>query len=101
MQTLEVPLPPPGMEVMEVPVKRALFNNTGSLTIFIAENHSDGEEDVTSISYLGFKGDFMGLKKAPVVTLYEAAPNPADHKNLVPGAEFGGSFGLGNQRDAF
>jgi len=64
---------------MEIPVKRALFNNTRSLTLFFENNYSDGEE-FTQISYLGFKGDWTELKKEHVVTLYEAAANPADHK---------------------
>lgn len=84
---------PPGEEVMELPIKRALFNNIHSITIFVEDNHSDGDEDVTSLSYLGFKGDFAALRKDPVITLYEAAPNPADHKNLVPGTQYG-SMGL-------
>lgn len=78
---------------MELPVKRALFNNVHSLTLFIEDNHSNGEEDLTALSYLGFKGDFAQLRKDAVVAFYEAAANPADHKNLVPGAQFG-SMGI-------
>jgi len=89
VQTLVIPLPPPGQDVLELPVKRALFNNTHSLTLFFEDNHSDGEEDVTSLSFLGFKGDFTRLRKDAVVAFYEAAANPADHKNLVPGAQYG------------
>ncbi|KAF8053807.1 PITH domain-containing protein [Lyophyllum atratum] len=89
VQTLEIPLPLPGQDVLELPVKRALFNNTHSLTLFIEDNQSDGEEDVTSLSFLGFKGDFTQLRKDAVVAFYEAAANPADHKNLVPGAQYG------------
>lgn len=96
-QTLDLPLTPPGnSDILEIPVKRALFNNTRSLSLFFQHNHSDGEEDTTEISYLGFKGDWTELKKEHVVTLYEAAPNPADHKNLVPGAKFG-SFEMGGR----
>jgi hypothetical protein len=94
VQTLDIPQQPPGGdEVMELPIKRALFNNVHALTLFIEENHSDGEEEVTMLSYLGFKGDFAQLRKDPVVTFYEAAANPADHKNLVPGAQYG-SMGI-------
>ncbi|KAF8544069.1 PITH domain-containing protein [Trichophaea hybrida] len=93
IQTLEVPIQPPGEEVMELPVKRALFNNAHSITLFIEDNHSNGDEDVTSLSYLGFKGDFTQLRKDAVVAFYEAAANPADHKNLVPGAQYG-SMGI-------
>lgn len=89
VQTLELPIPPPGSDVMEFPVKRALFNNVHSITLFIEDNNSDGDEDVTTLSYLGFKGDFMQLRKEAVVAFYEAAANPADHKNLVPGAQYG------------
>jgi hypothetical protein len=89
---------PPGQDVMEIPVKRALFNNTNSLTLFIEENHSGGAEDVTSLTYLGFKGDFLTLRKDPVVPglVYESAPNPADHRDklTVPGEDLG-SFGFG------
>ncbi|CUS13441.1 unnamed protein product [Tuber aestivum] len=101
VQALDLPMPPPGNDrVMEIPVKRALFNNTRSLTLFFENNYSDGEE-FTQISYLGFKGDWTELKKEHVVTLYEAAANPADHKSLVPGAKYG-SLGLGGrQGDGF
>ncbi|KAI5778212.1 PITH domain-containing protein [Geopyxis carbonaria] len=92
VQTLDIPLHT-GEDYIEIPVKRALFNNIHSLTLFIEENHSNGEEDTTSLSYLGFKGDFTRLRKDPVITLYEAAANPADHKNLVPGAQYG-SMGI-------
>jgi hypothetical protein len=78
---------------MELPVKRALFNNAHSITLFIEDNHSNGYEDVTSLSYLGFRGNFTQLRKDPVVAFYEAAANPADHKNLVPGAQYG-SMGI-------
>ncbi|GME34128.1 hypothetical protein GTA08_BOTSDO11095 [Neofusicoccum parvum] len=67
-------------DVQELPVKRALFNTTRSLALFFEDNFGDGDEDVTRISYLAFKGEFMRLNKEPVNFLYEAAANPADHK---------------------
>jgi hypothetical protein len=70
-------------EVQEIPVKRAHFNTTRSLALFFEDNWSGGEEDVTRISYLAFKGDFMKLNKEPVNVLYEAAANPSDHKTIA------------------
>jgi len=66
-------------EIQEHPVKRALFNTTRSLSLFFPDNWSDGEEEVTRVSYLAFKGEFMKLNKEPVSFLYEAAANPKDH----------------------
>jgi hypothetical protein len=66
-------------DVQEIPVKRALFGKVQSLTLFFVDNFGGGEEDVTRISYLGFKGDWMQLGKAPTNVLYEAAAQPGDH----------------------
>ncbi|EON61059.1 hypothetical protein W97_00270 [Coniosporium apollinis CBS 100218] len=79
-------------EVQELPIKRALFNTTRCLALFFPDNFGDGE-DVTRISYLGFKGEFMKLNKEPVNFLYEAAANPADHKTIVGTREGMGSLG--------
>jgi hypothetical protein len=70
-------------EIQEIPVKRVKFNTTRSLALFFEDNWGDGEEDVTRISYLAFKGDFMKLNKEPVNVLYEAAANPSDHTTIV------------------
>lgn len=67
-------------DVAEVPLNRAQWNMTTNINLFFEDNHSGGEEDVTKISYLGFKGDFMALNREPVNVLYEAAANPSDHK---------------------
>ncbi|KAI0142357.1 DUF1000-domain-containing protein [Hypoxylon sp. NC0597] len=66
-------------EVQELPVKRALFGKVQRLTLFFEDNFGDGEEEVTRLSYLGFKGEWMQLGRAPSQILYEAAPNPNDH----------------------
>ncbi|PSS20538.1 hypothetical protein M430DRAFT_101356 [Amorphotheca resinae ATCC 22711] len=63
-------------EVQDIPVKRALFGKVQNLTLFVEDNYGD---DVTRISYLGFKGDWMQLGRAPTNILYEAAANPNDH----------------------
>ncbi|KJY00959.1 DUF1000-domain-containing protein [Zymoseptoria brevis] len=67
-------------DVQEVPVKRALFNTVRSLDLFFEDNWSQGEEDETRTSYLGFKGEWMKLSREPVNFLYEAAANPKDHQ---------------------
>lgn len=92
-------------EVQEIPVKKTLFRTTQRLSLFFVENFRpralDGDDDsdvdsdsgedndsdggsedrhVTRLSYLGFKGEWMALGRAPAQILYEAAPNPNDHK---------------------
>jgi PITH domain len=66
-------------DIQEVPVKRALFGKVQSLTLFFVDNFGLGEEEVTRVSYLGFKGDWMQLGKAPTNIIYEAAAQPGDH----------------------
>lgn len=66
-------------DVQDIPVKRALFGKAQSLTLFFEDNYGDGDEDVSRISYLGFKGEWMRLGGAPREIVYEAAANPSDH----------------------
>jgi hypothetical protein len=66
-------------EIQDIPVKRALFGKVQSLTLFFVDNFGQGEEDVTRITYLGFKGEWMQLGRAPTNVIYEAAANPSDH----------------------
>ncbi|KAK0254748.1 hypothetical protein LTR91_010141 [Friedmanniomyces endolithicus] len=87
-------------EVQEVPVKRALFNTVRSLDLFFEDNWGQGEEDVTRVSYIGFKGEWMKLSREPVNFLYEAAANPADHKRVSGvGARLGSGIGGAGGRD--
>ena len=67
---------PQTSDIQDIGVKRALFGKVQSLTLFFEENHG---ENATRISYLGFKGDWMQLGRAPTNILYEAAANPSDH----------------------
>jgi PITH domain len=78
-QTVEVPQPVPGSDVFELPLNRALWNTTTSITLFFEDNWSGGEEDVTRVGYIGFKGHFMALNREPISVLYEATANPSDH----------------------
>lgn len=50
------------------------------MTLFFPDNFGDGDEDVTRLGYLGFKGEWMQLGRAPTNILYEAAANPSDHE---------------------
>jgi hypothetical protein len=60
--------------------RRARFNAVRRLALFFPDNFGDGDEDVTRISYIGFKGEWMQLGRAPANIIYEAAANPGDHK---------------------
>ncbi|KAK1761317.1 PITH domain-containing protein [Echria macrotheca] len=80
-------------QIQELPVRRAKFSAVRCLDLFFPDNFgsdgndsdSDDDEIPTRISYLGFKGEWMPLGRAPANILYEAAANPSDHK--VKGAD--------------
>lgn len=77
--------------IVEYALNRAKFSNLTSLCIYIPENQDEEEEEeVTKVLYVGLRGEFRELSKAPVIALYEAAANPKDHKNLVPNENFVG-----------
>ncbi|KAH7320908.1 PITH domain-containing protein [Stachybotrys elegans] len=77
-------------EVQEIPIKRRLFGNVQQLTLFFEDNYGD---DSSCISYLGFRGEWMRLGRAPTNILYEAAPNPGDHK-IKGTSGFANNFGI-------
>jgi len=83
-------------DVQDIQVKRQFYNTTQSITLFFEDNFSDGEEDVTRVSYLGFRGTFLQLNKEGLSFVYEAAANPADHKAIV-GTEHGVGHHIGGQ----
>jgi hypothetical protein len=87
-------------EVQEVPVKRTLFNTVRSLQLFWEDNWSQGEEDETVISYIGFKGEWIKASREAVNFLYEAAANPGDHKMASGiGERVGSGIGGAGGRD--
>ncbi|KAK5009526.1 PITH domain-containing protein [Cryomyces antarcticus] len=71
-------------EVQELLVNRPKYSTTRNLALFYKDNFGD---DVTRLSYVGFKGKHMSLNREAISFLYEAAANPADHK-----------VGVGSQR---
>jgi hypothetical protein len=58
-------------DIIEYPVKRVSFNNVRNLTLYVENNWSDGEEDVSRLWYVGFKGEWTELKDVPLVAVYE------------------------------
>ena len=68
-------------------MRRALFGNVYSLSLFFEDNYGQGQEDgegddgevSSEVFYLGFKGEFMRLNREAVEVGYEVAANPKDH----------------------
>ncbi|KAJ3258839.1 PITH domain-containing protein 1 [Boothiomyces macroporosus] len=58
--------------------KVTTFTNIRDITIFVPGNFG---ADHTVISYIGFKGEYTEINRDPVITNYEIAANPADHKH--------------------
>ncbi|KAI6861429.1 DUF1000-domain-containing protein [Hortaea werneckii] len=87
-------------DIQEIGIKRALFNTVRSLDLFFEDNWGSGEEEVTKVSYLGFKGEWMRLSREPVNFIYEAAANPGDHKMASGvGEKLGSDVGGAGGRD--
>lgn len=63
-------------------LQRHKFTGVQQLTIFIADIY-DESEDQCRIHSIELRGEFTELNKDPVITIYELAANPADHKNLT------------------
>ncbi|RDA93769.1 hypothetical protein CP533_0258 [Ophiocordyceps camponoti-saundersi (nom. inval.)] len=66
-------------DVQEIPVRRALFGKLTRLGLFVVDNFG-GDDEVSRISYLGFRGEWTRLGRAPEQIIYEAAPQPGDHR---------------------
>ena len=90
-QTVDLPR---SNEVAEIPLNRAHWNTTTSIDLFFEDNHSDGDEDMTHVFYLGFKGDWMAVNREAIHVSYEAAANPKDH-TVIQGLENQGQQSLG------
>ncbi|CEP19394.1 hypothetical protein [Parasitella parasitica] len=69
-------------EVVEYGTKITKFSSVRNITLFFPENFG---HDTSIVRFIGFKGEWTELKRDPIITVYEANANPADHK--IPGAE--------------
>lgn len=65
-------------DFVEHHLPRHIFTGVQHLTIFFKDIY--GDEEQTHLHSIELRGEFTELTKDPVVTLYELAPNPADHK---------------------
>ncbi|KIK94222.1 hypothetical protein PAXRUDRAFT_26008 [Paxillus rubicundulus Ve08.2h10] len=68
-----------GRDVGEYAVKTAKFSNLSSVTLFISCNRG---ADVTRVYYVGFLGHWTERRSDPVITVYEAQANLADHQKI-------------------
>jgi len=70
---------PQSRDVGEYALKTAKFSNISSLTIFVPASQG---ADTTCIYYLGFLGSWTAAKQQPILAVYEAQANPADHEKI-------------------
>ena len=63
-------------------VSRHKFTGVQTLTLFIENIYDEGEEEC-HLHSIELRGEFTELNKDPIITLYELAANPADHKNIT------------------
>ncbi|KAJ3890980.1 galactose-binding domain-like protein [Lentinula edodes] len=68
-----------GREVGEYAVKTAKFPNVSSLTLFFPSSQG---ADTVRIYYIGLLGTWTERKSNPVITVYEAQANLADHEKI-------------------
>ncbi|KAJ1307791.1 hypothetical protein OPQ81_001876 [Rhizoctonia solani] len=67
-------------EIGEYSVKPAKFSSCRSLTLFFPAAQG---ADTLRIYYIGLLGEWREFTRDPVVTIYEAQANPADHKKIA------------------
>ncbi|KAF9565426.1 DUF1000-domain-containing protein [Agrocybe pediades] len=70
---------PQNRDVGEYSVKTAKFSNISSVTLFIPASQG---ADTTRLYYLGFLGTWTEHKHQPIITVYEAQANLADHEKI-------------------
>ncbi|CAK8685063.1 unnamed protein product [Clavelina lepadiformis] len=74
-------LPQTYTDVLQIPTKTARFSSVHHLSIFFPDNYG---AETTKVYYIGLKGDYKQAQRQEVlITNYELAANPADHKNKL------------------
>lgn len=68
---------PQSREIGEYQLRPTRFTNCRSITVFIPASQG---ADTTRLYYLGFTGSFTKVTKQPIIAVYEASPQLADHK---------------------
>mmetsp|Transcript_17830 Transcript_17830/g.50214 ORF Transcript_17830/g.50214 Transcript_17830/m.50214 type:complete len:213 (+) Transcript_17830:48-686(+) len=74
---------------LDYPTSVAKWHGCQSITFFIENNFGS---ETTCIAYIGLKGSFAKISKAPVNVVYEAKPQPKDHE--VKEESSAGQFGF-------
>ncbi|TFY83034.1 hypothetical protein EWM64_g979 [Hericium alpestre] len=69
-----------GREVGEYALKPAKFPNVSSISLFFPASQG---APTTRVYYVGFVGSWSERKKEPIITVYEAQANLADHEKIV------------------
>lgn len=67
-------------DFVEHHLPKQTFLGVRCLTLFVEDIYGDEEE--SHLHSIELRGEFTELSRDPVITLYELAPNPADHKVL-------------------
>lgn len=67
-------------DFVEHHVPRHVFTGVHTLTMFVENIHGDEEE--CHLHSVELRGEFTELSRDPVITIYELAANPADHKRV-------------------
>jgi hypothetical protein len=70
---------PQGRDVGEYALKTAKFSNISSVTLFFPAAQG---ADATQIYYVGFLGHWTAHRNNPIITVYEAQANLADHPKI-------------------
>lgn len=65
-------------DFVEHHLPRHIFTGVQHLTVFIESIYGDEEE--CHLHLIELRGEFTELSRDPVITIYELAANPADHK---------------------
>merc|ERR1711871_296496 len=77
---------------VEYQTKLSKFSNVSSLTLYFPNNFG---AELTTVYYIGFKGEFTSYKRQAVEAVYEARPVPKDHKvrdEMKAGSTLGHGF---------